>query len=371
MFKKLTDFAESLVQNSKDTQLLAIDIGSSSIKLAEIDLSEEKPVLKSLAVTAIPGGVFNNNEISDTQEVANLIKTLIAKTGTESTKVAFCLPGPAAFVKRMTTGFSTLKEFDETISFEAANYIPDDLTSVRFDYQVLRHDDDKKSMDVLLVAVKNEIVDSFLQAINLAGLQPVIADIDYFPISNIFEINYPEVAEEKSVAIIEVGARYARVCILEKGVLLFSGDIAAGSKVYNEVLKDQLGLNSAQAESVKAGNFSGIEGVEESSAKAALEAGLEQLATELNRQMKFFIGAAELSGDLDEVYLTGGALQVDGLAKVLSEKMNKPCHVLDPVTALDVDPAVSTDLLDSQKNRFSVCLGMAYRRLADKKHAIE
>lgn len=366
--RKLKQIVESFLKNPAEEQLLALDIGSSSIKLAEINIHGEKPSLTALAVVPTPGGVFSNNTISDTQEVGNLIKALISKSGATAKKAVVCLPGPASFVKKITTSYTSLKEFDQTIKFEAANYIPDDLEAVHFDYQVLKHNEEKGTMDVLLVAVKNEIVKSFIDAVELAGVQPVIADIDYFTLSNIFEKSYPE-ALEKAVAIIDIGARYARVSIVEQGAVLFNGDIAVGSKMYNEALKDSLGLGPSDAEKAKSGIKPDLEGVQEEAIKAVLASASEQLVGELHRQLKFFTGAAELSKDIEQVYLTGGALQVPGLLEAFEKKIGKPSQILDPFATVDCSN-VSKELVDSQKHRFGVCMGAAYRRLADKRHAI-
>lgn len=368
--KKLKQIIESLIKNPADEQLLALDIGSSSIKLVEINVLAEKPVLTAVGAVPVPGGVFSNNTISDTQEVGNLIQALITKSGAKAKKAVVCLPGPAAFVKKITIPYISLKEFNQTIKFEAANYIPDDLDAVHLDYQVLKHNKEKGTMEVLLVAVKNEIIQSFLDAVELGGVQPVIAEIDYFALSNALEKSYPESALGKAVAIVDIGARYARVSIMDQGLVLFSGDISVGSKMYNDALKDSLGLGSTDAEKAKSGTKLDLEGVGAEQIKSTLDATSQQLVSELHRQLKFFLGAAELSKDIEEYYLTGGTMQVAGLKEAFEKKVGKPCYILDPFLNLECS-AVSAELVDSQKYRFGVCAGTAYRRLADKKQAIE
>ena len=227
---------ESLLNKQSNEQLLALDIGSTSVKLLEMDISGSKPKILAIGSASLPGGIFTNNTINDTDLVGKIIRDLVDESGATSTKVSFCLPGPAAFVKKVNTPAMSLKEFDQNIIYEASNYIPDDIEAVHFDYQVVGLDEETQEMDAIIIAIKNDIILSFVQSIESAGLQPVIADIDYFAMQNMFEHCYPE-EQDKVIALIDIGARYARVNIVHQGVSLFNGDVAVGGRMYNEALK--------------------------------------------------------------------------------------------------------------------------------------
>src|SRR5690606_11466268 len=110
------------------------------------------------------------------------------------------IPGPAVFTKKITIAYCEPKELENNIRFEAGNYIPHSVEAVHLDYQVLKVNG-TSTMDVLLVAVKNEIVRSYISALEQAGLEPSIADVDYFALENMFVLNYPE-EQEKTVALI-------------------------------------------------------------------------------------------------------------------------------------------------------------------------
>jgi type IV pilus assembly protein PilM len=51
------------------------------------------------------------------------------------------------------------------------------------------------------------VINSYVSAIHSARLTPVIIDVDYFALENMFELNYAPEPEEV-VALINVGARY-------------------------------------------------------------------------------------------------------------------------------------------------------------------
>ena len=92
--------------------------------------------------------------------------------------------------------------------------------------QVLQETDNGNKMDVLLVAVKKEIVNSYAEAIEEAGLAPMVMDVDYFALENMYEANYGAEAENGVVGIIHIGAQYTSITLLQKGISTFTGDLS-------------------------------------------------------------------------------------------------------------------------------------------------
>ena len=182
----------SLLKRKNTEVFLAVDIGTSFIKLMELDTSGPKPILLAAGMAPTPANAITNNIITAPQKVADAIKTIIEANEMSASKACIAIPGPCAFIKKITMGYSSEKELANLIFFEAANYIPHSVKAVKLDYQVLNADPEG-SMHVLLVAVKNEIIESYIAVLSLAGLEPAIADIDYFALEIMFELNYPDV----------------------------------------------------------------------------------------------------------------------------------------------------------------------------------
>ena len=104
-------------------------------------------------------------------------------------------------------------QLQETIHFEAEQYIPFDISDVNLDFQVLGENENNPSnMDVLLVAAKKEIVDEYAQLIRIAGLNPRIIDVDAFALQNVYEANYD--TENENVALIDVGKCFGEMAYI-------------------------------------------------------------------------------------------------------------------------------------------------------------
>src|SRR2546425_9488733 len=126
------------------------------------------------------------------------------------------------------------------------------ISYVNLDYQVIDWIEDGNKMEVLVVAVKKEIINSYTEAIRAAELEPVLVDVDYFALENMFELNY-DPGEAHPVALVNIGARYSSINILKGGRSTFTGDVPVGGAEYNDALGRQFGVTPTDADILKLG----------------------------------------------------------------------------------------------------------------------
>ena len=68
---------------------------------------------------------------------------------------------------------------------------PYDIEDVNIDFQILGPSEfSEDQMNVLLVAVKKDLVAEYIDLINQAGLNPCVIDVDSFALQNIYETVY-------------------------------------------------------------------------------------------------------------------------------------------------------------------------------------
>lgn len=355
---------ELLGRESRDP-FVAVDIGTSGIKVIEFDMFGDKPRLVALGSAATPAGAISNNLIAKPQAVALAIRSLLDQNDIKARKAVVALPGPSVFSKKVTVGYIEPRELDAQIRFEAGNYIPHKLDAVKLDYQVLKVNG-TSSIDVLLVAVKNEIIESYVVTLEQAGLEPAIADVDYFALENMFELNYPE-ERSKTVALVNIGARYSAVTILKNGESLFTGDVGVGGRLYTDALCEHLGLQPADAERAKSGHVP--LGVDEQLVHDTLERTTEHVSSELQRQIGFYWNAAATDTAIEAIYISGGASQVPGLFSELGAKTGIPCLPVEPFRNVEWSGSFDRELVAEMSPVMSVGAGLALRRFRDKRNA--
>jgi type IV pilus assembly protein PilM len=346
----------------REEPYLSVDIGSSSIKVVEVRGRTGQLRLTNAATLPTPPSAIQNNMVYEAAAVAEATRALTESHGMRARKVITAVPGPAVIIKRVTLPAQSERELENTILFEAGNFIPEDLDNVNLDYQITDYLDDGKRMDVLLVAAKKDLVSSYTETVRAAGLLPVVIDVDYFALENMFETNY-EPALDRAIALVNIGARYSSINILKSGRSTFTGDVPVGGRDISEALVRDLNVSVEEAEVLKAGGTSDqvpadqVAAVSGSAAAAVIE--------EIHHALSFFWTAAT-DETIDAVYLSGGTARMPGLAQQLSERVQAPVEIANPFAHIDIDRGVDTPELRERASEFAVAMGLAVRRPVDK-----
>jgi type IV pilus assembly protein PilM len=345
----------------REGRFVALDIGSSSVKLLEVDGGPGMLHVRAFGNQSLPPSAIQNNFVQEPDAVAGAIRTLVKASGTDAKRAITAVPGPAVIIKKLHLPIQPPSELENTIQFEAGNFIPESLVNVNLDYMITDVLEKEKQFEVLLVAVKKDIINSYASTLVMAGLEPAVVDVDYFALENMFDLSGPP-AEGQVVALINVGARYSCMNILRGGRSTFTGDVAVGGKEFNEALMRNLGVSYAEAEAIKLGGHAehSLEQVE-----PILQPVKEFLSEEIHRALSFFWTAAT-DESIGAIYLSGGAARVPGLAALLTERLEVPVHLADPFANVTCARGVDRAALERDATSYAVAVGLGVRRPGDK-----
>jgi type IV pilus assembly protein PilM len=338
-----------------------LDIGSSSVKMAEVAAGQGAPRLVSLATTPLPPTVIQSNVVTDEGPVVDAIRKLRAMTGSQATQVITAVPGPAVIVKKVILPAQSGQAIEAAVLAEAGQLIPESLDNVNLDFQVLDVAESGSKMEVLVVAVKRDIINSYAGAIRTAGLEPVVVDVDYFAIENMFELNY-DAPDNRPVALVNIGARYSSINILKEGRSTFTGDVPVGGAEYGDGLVRQLGWSPDDAEAFLRGRRPRGDA---SGAETVIGSVTEFLVEEIQRALSFFWTAAT-DEPLSGIVLSGGPARVPGLSGELKARLDCPVEVADPFRRVTLGGRVDRGLIEASGPALAVTVGLATRRPGDK-----
>ena len=350
----------------KKEAFIGVDIGSSGIKLVELDISGVKPKLLNLGVVPVSEVIIANNQISNPSKASELVTSLLEANSIVDRRVVTAVPGPSVFTKKIKVQKVELEELATNIQFEAGNFIPHNINAVKLDFHIIG-DTGKGQLDVLVVAVKNEVINSFVDCLALSGLDTAIVDVDYFCVQNMFEQGYPELLN-KTVALINIGHRYSGVNIVRGGQSLFTGDVSVTGKQFTDALVEATGQTADKVEKLKRNLKSAAS---DPKVEAAIKKQLEQSANEFNRQLSFFWSASGADDGIDQIMLSGGGAVTPGLAEALAAKTGLECALLDPFRGIDVGSGFDQNYLREVAPLMSVGVGLAMRMTGDRVAARE
>ena len=341
---------------------VALDIGSSSVKMVEAVVDKSGYHLLNAGVLSLPSGAVQNNMVVEGRTVAEGIRNLIQQHGVRSNKVISAVPGRAVIMKKIQMPRQDEDELEANVEFEANKLIPENLENVNLDYQVLGYLEGGNKMEVLLVAVKKEIVNSFADVIEAAGLTPAIIDVDYFAMENMYETNYEPQAGEV-IGLIHIGARYTSINVLGNGISTFTGDLPVGGAEFTDSLRRGMQVSDDAAETMKvAGDLNGDQGTE---LETWLRPAAQSLTEEIQRTLSLY-GAIASEDGIRNVYLTGGGAKVVGLTSVMEERLGVPVQLAEPFRNFRVGKNLNRAALADLAPLLGVAVGLAIRRPGDQ-----
>lgn len=342
---------------------VAFDIGSSSVKMVEAAVDKSGCRLLNVGVLPLPQGAVQNNMVVEGRLVADAIRKLIQQNGVRSNKVISAVPGRAVIIKKLQMPRQDDDELEANIEFEANKLVPENLENVNLDYQVLGYLEGGNKMEVLLVAVKKEIVNSFTDVIEAAGLTPAIIDVDYFAMESMYETNYEPQAAGEVIGLIHVGARYTSINVLSNGISTFTGDLPVGGEEFTDSLRRATQISGEQAETLKLTGL--LEGKKGPDLEALLRSSAESLAEDVQRTLSLY-GAIASEDGIRSIYLTGGGAKVVGLTSVMEEKLGVPVQIAEPFRNFRLSKNVDKISLADLAPLLGVAVGLAIRRPGDK-----
>lgn len=144
---------------------------------------------------------------------------------------------------------------------------------------------------------------------------------------------------------------------------LFTRDITVGGSQFTDVLQRNLGLTYQQAEAVKRGVSSAVEGVEEKSIEPLMHNVTEIVAMEIQKTFDFYRATTEDNHTVvQKILISGGGSKLQGLAHDLSARLELPVEVLDPFRNIKVDSRkFDPDYMSEIMPEMAVAVGLAMR----------
>ena len=339
--------------------LVGLDIGSSSVKAVELQKKGSVVQLMSLGYENLQPDTIVDGQIMELNNVSNVISSIFSEHTIKTQRVAAGVSGHSVIVKNIVLPQMSEEELQESFSWHAEEHIPFDIADVNLDYQVTGNSSD--ALHVLMAACKSDKIANVKQAIQLAGKQPVIIDVDAFALQNCYELNYqPKTGEV--VALLNIGAATMNINILNGARSVFARDASVGGSQYTSLLQKELGLTFEQAESVKRG-LPLPEGVEARPIQPIIETVSDILSLEVKKTMDFYRATAEEGGQaIQKILIAGGGSKLPGLADYLAKRFEIPVEVFDPFKRIEVDARkFDPDYMREVIPEMAVAVGLALR----------
>lgn len=343
----------------KSTKVIGLDIGSSTIKFVELNISGSKAEIISFGVAPTPTGSVLNGEILDSMPLSEAVLQILDQVKTKRKRTCTGLWGTSVIVKRISVPAMDESLLAEQIRWEAEQYIPFDLSEVSIDYHIIPGNKSADSMDILLVAAKNDTVYRYAEMVENSGLDCSVIDVNGFALSNCYEFNYGTNSKE-TIGLLNIGAACTNFVVMEQGKTSFVRDIPVGGANYTSDIQSQLGISLDEAESLKISAGMGQEVPED--VYSVLNSSTETFVDELQRSIDFY-QASSNDGEINRFYITGGSISIPGLMEGMQKALDLPVEIMNPFKKVKYNQKkFNPDYIAQISNYVSVPIGLALRK---------
>jgi len=352
---------------------IGLDIGETSIKIAEVKKNRQGLELAHAEIIPLPKGAIDNDIINDSCTVAQLIRKAITDAGLP-TKVVTAVTGQNVFIRYLTLPSMPAKELAEAVKYEAESHIPIPLQEVTIDYAKIAevNEDGVKKQEVMMVAARRNSINQLVSILREAGLEPVAIDVEPLALirSAVFlGKNYQGKKERvNTFALVNMGTSTTLVNIVQNDVIRFTRLLPYGGSQLTSVLARDFNMSLEEAESMKrlidlSGKQLGEHGLTvllQQKANAILPL-IEDMVIDIRRSLDFF--RAQHHAEIERVYLTGGGALLKGLNEFVTGNLGIETVNLNPFKMMNLGPGLHNSDLDKSGMALAVAVGLALKEV--------
>jgi type IV pilus assembly protein PilM len=352
-------FASLTADNSRTSNVVGIDIGSSAIKVVE--LQEKKGVVTLITYGELQLGPYSKKEIGESvilnanQEQEALVD-VIRESAVTAKRAVFAMPLSSSFVTNVIIDAEQNVDLSALVRVEARKVIPASLSEVTLDWAEVDSREDKEKVttnkrSVLIAAIQNVALDRFKVLMQFAGIEQPPTEIECFS-----TIRALYTASDTDMAIIDIGATSTKLYLARRGLLLRLHRIRAGGAIATGRIASVLGIDFETAE-IKKQNADKKE-KDFSDMKRAHDSSYERAFKEFRQVIQEY----EINNDIKipAIYVSGGGAMFPGTDVLLQEALGRPVVRANPFSKVAY-PAFMQDTVKEIGPSFSVALGAAIR----------
>lgn len=339
---------------------VGLDIGSSTIKVVEVEQRREGPRIVNYGMAELVPEAIVEGEIMDRQLVVETIQNLFESREIRRRYVSTGVSGRGVIVKKITMEKLPPQEAREAIHWEAEQHVPYDINDVALDFEILETDVGPNQMQVLLVAAKRDLISAHADLIRESGLVPAVIDVNSFAVQNAAENNY-DFLKGEVIAMVNVGAELTNINLVQGGVPLYTQDLSLGGNSFIESLQKKYQVSREEAvNALRSKDSSALD------VSPVVKTYCADLGVALERSLVYLKSNGD-TDHIDRILLSGGGSLIRGLSDTLNEKMRVPVELSDPMKRIPFDPEIFGESDPANIGpQLAVGIGLALRKAHDK-----
>lgn len=339
--------------------VLGLDISSTTVKLLELSRSGERYRVESYGVASLPVDAVIEKNVNDIAGVAKAVTQVVNQSKTKVKFVSAAVAGSSVITKLvdMPEGLND-DAMEAQLAVEADQYIPYPLEEVAIDFEVQGPSLDTENYDsVLIAACRRETIEARVEAIEEAGLEAKIVDVEAYAMERAFALieHQLDLEPDNTVAVVDIGATMTTLSVLHQGQTIYTREQLFGGKQLTDEIMRRYGLPLEEAGLAKKQG-----GLPDDYEPEVLEPFKDAVVQQVARSLQFFFSSSQYN-DVDYIILAGGVASMQGLDTLVQDKLGTPATVANPFAEMSISSKVDAVALAGDAPAMMIACGLAMR----------
>lgn len=362
---------------SKKTKGIGVELTSDRVNVARLKKKGQGFQLVTLASAEVPEGIFQEGQIMDSAAMAEIIQSVLAESKLKVRHAATAIPSGRDTVTRIIPVPAELddRELREMVlNQEAGLYLPFPREEADVDYQKLGFfvdEDGIEKVQVLLVATRRDVTDSYIETFRQAGLAVDVLEISSFSLIRTIRQQLRQFTPQEAAAIVDIQFENTEISIVVDGVPQFSRTVPIGTYQVQTALSRAMNLPPSRNTDLLQGMTIPIIPMDSmgtmptnptrggvNPGTAAMLRVLGELADELRRSIDFYHNQGE-NMEVAQLLLAGPGGAIGQLDEFFSQRLSLPASQVDPVSAMSLE--TDQEITPAQRVGLGVVLGLGLR----------
>jgi type IV pilus assembly protein PilM len=345
------------------TRILSLNLGSHTIGLAEFHTQANGGLVlngyRLREILADPA-----NEGARNAQIAAALHEMMRELGIKPGAVNYATAAQSVFARFVKLPAVEEEKIERIISFEAQQNVPFPIDEVVWDYQLVGGGADEQ-IQVVLVAIKADLLEGVNAAVESAGLRTSIVCVATMALYNAFRYSYSDLSG--CSLLVDIGARTTNLLFIEPGKI-FSRSVAIGGSSVSSAIAKEFGEPVAAAEFRKkrdgfvslGGAYAEPSDPEVGRVSKIVRGTMTRLHAEMMRSISHY--RAQQQGSMpNRLFLCGGSASTPYMREFFQEKLQVPVEFFNPLRNVTVSGAVDPVEVGTSAHLLGELTGLALR----------
>ncbi|MEA3188144.1 MAG: type pilus assembly protein PilM [Chthoniobacter sp.] len=296
--------------------------------------------------------------------VQEMFQALKLKPG----RVNYAIPAQSVFTRFVKLPSVEADQVEQIITFEAQQNVPFPINEVVWDYQLVGGQENNK-MEVVLVAIKADLLDELNDAVEDFGLKTNVVDVAPMALYNAFRYNYSDMSG--CSLLIDIGSRTTNLIFVEPNKVFSRSIPIGGSTVTGAIAKEFNEPFGAAEERKKAVGFVSLGGAyaeandpDVARVSKMIRNSMTRLHSEISRSISFY-RSQQGGSQPARVFLCGGSTSLSYMREFFAEKLQLPIEFFNPLRNVTVSNDVNMDEAGRGAHLLGELVGLSLRSITD------